>query len=260
MDNNKHIFSLFSPNISLNFTSSVNMVGELLCIKDAQLWHRIINILRLKSNEPFIVFNSKISITLSLKEKTLDTKNIIYGVVLNIQAVTPLNPKIILCVGLLKKESFESVIYYAGQMGVTEVYPILTGKINRRWWSLHEQARLYKILISACEQAKNFYVPKLHEPVLFSHLENITRQELNILNICLDQEGASASTLVKILSGHSDTSILLAFGPEGGFTEQEKTFLISHSFNFYSLTPTILRTQEAVAVGVGFIRSLLNTK
>ena len=41
------------------------------------------------------------------------------------------------------------------------------------------------------------------------------------------------------------------------FTEQEKQLLAENDFTFYKLTPTVLRSQEAAAVGLGSIRSLI---
>jgi len=46
------------------------------------------------------------------------------------------------------------------------------------------------------------------------------------------------------------------FGPEGGLTKQEEDLLKENDFEFYVLTPTVLRSVEAVAVGLGSVRSI----
>ena len=48
-------------------------------------------------------------------------------------------------------------------------------------------------------------------------------------------------------------------GPEGDLTHEEKQFVDDHGFIFCKLTPTIMRAHQAVAVGLGVLRSMLRT-
>ena len=44
-------------------------------------------------------------------------------------------------------------------------------------------------------------------------------------------------------------------GPEGDLTQEEKDYLKQQGFVFCRLTPTVLRARQAVALGLGILRS-----
>ena len=69
-------------------------------------------------------------------------------------------------------------------------------------------------------------------------------------------DGKPAFDLLKHVHENHIKKIMLIFGPEGGLTEEEITLLKSDNFEFYALTPTVLRSVEAVAVGLGSLRSV----
>jgi 16S rRNA (uracil1498-N3)-methyltransferase len=52
-------------------------------------------------------------------------------------------------------------------------------------------------------------------------------------------------------------SILVVFGPEGGLTDHEQQRLEEQGFIGYRLTPSVLRSTEAITVGLGILRSLM---
>jgi RNA methyltransferase, RsmE family len=180
-----------------------------------------------------------------LQATTNTDKRYVTGMV---QSSTP-NPApaipITLYLPLLKKEAFEHAIYISAELGVSTIIPIITEKCH----TSHESQRLYKIMIAACEQAKNFWIPKLHEPC---NLTNVSFPH-NALKICFDDEGKPSSTLPVTTA----KEICITLGPEGGFSEREKNLLEQSGFQFYKLTKTILRSQEAVCVGLGVIQSIL---
>lgn len=53
-------------------------------------------------------------------------------------------------------------------------------------------------------------------------------------------------------------AIIACAGPEGDLTYEEKMQLTEDGFAFCALTPTVLRAQQAIAIGLGAIRSYLN--
>ena len=101
-------------------------------------------------------------------------------------------------------------------------------------------------MISACEQSKQFIQPKIGQATKLEDLNFPKDSKL----ICFDEHGS------KIESINKSIPISILVGPEGGFLDEEKSLLKKSGFNFYRLTPTILRAQEAVAVGLGIVRSI----
>lgn len=239
----KHIFALYSQDLK--------PVEQQLEIADKDLWHRITHILRLKPEEKVILFDGKQEVSLELSEKTFSGKNKIIGLVHSVQASSPIKPPITLMPSVLKREAFESVVYFAAQMGATTIQPLLTTKTHRTWNTEKEQARLTKIMIAACEQSKNFCIPELKTPI---DINNVTK---NNFGLYFEDDGAPLFSIAQKLRTEQSASITLVFGPEGGLTTTERQHLDACDFMCCALTPTILRAQEAVAVGLGTFRSLL---
>jgi 16S rRNA (uracil1498-N3)-methyltransferase len=152
---------------------------------------------------------------------------------------------------LLKREAFETVIYLAAQMGATTIQPIITEKTHRSWNGDKEIARLTNVMISACEQAKNFVIPELKAPIPLTQIANTH------YGIYFEDDGTPFSVVSQKLTNKKPGEITLVFGPEGGLTTTERQYLDTCGFTCCALTPTILRAQEAVAVGLGAVRSLL---
>ncbi|MFA5075193.1 MAG: RsmE family RNA methyltransferase [Candidatus Babeliales bacterium] len=247
----KHIFAIYLNNLSeLN-----NLVTEEnLLLQDKELNQRIIKILRLETGDIIILFDSKINLELEILQTKQDK---VLGKILKIQDNKKIIPEIILAVGLLKKSSFEEILYVAAQMGVTQIQPILSEKIQKNWFIEKDLNRLNKILISACEQSKNFFVPELLTPIkLDKFLNNTLNSNLKkYKKICFEPEHQKLIKLLQDCNKNPENLVLL-FGPEGGFSNQELDLIKKNNFDFYELTPTILRSVEAITVGLGVIRSI----
>ncbi len=247
----KHIFALHCSGLNVGQTLAP---GNFFEITDQALWHRITHILRLRANESIILFDGAQEITIELSEQTFTKKNKLSGVVVDAKLSTPISPAITLMPSLLKREAFETVIYLAAQMGATIIQPIIASKTHRSWNGDKELVRLKSIMISACEQAKNFIIPELKSPI---QLTMINDQRASIAGIYFEETGQPLLTMAQELRNMNAQNISLVFGPEGGLTTIEQEHLDTHGFKCCALTPTILRAQEAVAVGLGSIRSLL---
>lgn len=246
--NNAHIFALYHPNLH-NYHEK-----DVLIIKDKQLRHRITNILRLKPQEPLILFDGTMVYHITIDEQTLAKKDYVFGSICDIQKPhTPSTP-LFLMPSLLKKEAFEHVAYYAAQMGACSLQPILTQKTHRSWNAEKDHERLFNIMIAACEQAKSFTIPELRQPL---KLEAIPYVQSESVGLYFEDTGQSLFEIATTLKNQKPSSISLFFGPEGGVTEQEECMLKGKGFISCSLTATILRAQEAVAVGLGSIASLI---
>ncbi len=59
------------------------------------------------------------------------------------------------------------------------------------------------------------------------------------------------------IGAQNSDALVICSGPEGDLTCEEKRMLADANFLFCALTPTVLRAQQAVAVGLGSFRSLM---
>jgi 16S rRNA (uracil1498-N3)-methyltransferase len=179
-------------------------------------------------------------------------KNKIIGLVLDAKISTPITPSITLMPSLLKRDAFETVVYLAAQMGATIIQPLQTAKTHRSLNNEKEQARLTKIMIAACEQAKSFCIPELKNPIDINDLSKPP------YGIYFEDDGTPLATISQKIITEKPKNLTLVFGPEGGLTMAERQHLDACGFTCCALTPTILRAQEAIAVGLGALRSLLS--
>ena len=103
-------------------------------------------------------------------------------------------------------------------------------------------------MITACEQSKNFVIPQVSNVLPFKDaLLNSSAPQ----KIYFEPHG----DIVGNIRGNSASDIII--GPEGGFTEEEESLIKSTGFKPYRLTKTILRSKEAITVGLGIMRSLI---
>jgi 16S rRNA (uracil1498-N3)-methyltransferase len=246
----KHIFAFYKENLSSLLSTS--KVGSFFSFKDSELWNRLTKIIRIKAHL-FILFDEKINVTLQAKD--FHEKRTVGGDIKKIEENKRIKPEINFYLPVLKKEAFEYAIYVAAQMGVTKIFPITTELVSiaPAGGYAAKNIRLKKIMISACEQSKNFVFPEIYDPQNFEKIfENL---EKNSQKICFDIDGEPVKKLFEKVFENKIEKYKVIVGPEGGFSEKEKISLQKAGFLTYKLTPTILRSREAVTVGLGILRS-----
>lgn len=238
MKDNKHEFALFYSDLSLQNKSSI------IAINDASLITRITSVLRLKQGDALTLFNATMHVQGVLE--SCSKKSFSFSV----EAWhdnKKLKPHVTVLLPLLKRDSLESALYSCVALGASFVQLVSTEK-TRKWQGAKELERLQRIAIAAAEQSKNFYIPSIKEPL---NLEKALKN--NKAEVCLfaDPEGASYFSLVS--EGALKKEIILFVGPEGDLTTSEKK-LLKDRFSFVALTPTILKSEHALALLLGVVR------
>ena len=251
----KHLFSLFTykPLPSIDRLG----VGQRLILLDPDLWHRVVHVLRLDAGEQCWVFDESLCVLIELDAFT--KKGVVQTIIRDSKTITPLKPDITLYQGLLRREAMESVAYFAAQMGVTRLIPLVTEKVQRsHWGGAREIERLKKIMIAACEQSKQYAIPEISEPMEFAQLSAVVQEAVTAKSkiFYCESDGQPFIELLRDVNATAYQSISIVIGPEGGLSADEQATLSSAGAQCYALTPTILRAQEAVAVCVGAVRSV----
>ena len=245
----KHVFAFYKENLS----EHVGPIGADFSIKDPALWNRLTKIVRIKPGDRFILFDDTHNFTIVASEDILTTKRLVSGTIESIEKNKAITPELTLYLPILKKDAFEYVIYVAAQMGVSRIVPIVTQKSEQKEYDLD---RVSSIMIAACEQSKNFVQPTIE---LTQKLQEIEFDES--LKILFDEHGdtfVTFDTRSKLRTQDERIqNIALTIGPEGGFTKDEKKSLHKAGFISFRLTPTILRSREAAALGIGIVRSII---
>jgi 16S rRNA (uracil1498-N3)-methyltransferase len=159
--------------------------------------------------------------------------------------------RITLVQGVSAGERMDSTVRKAVELGVAEVQPVLAARsVARPKGDRAENRRSHwqKIVISACEQCGRNRVPEVQALVSLDDY----RPESGTTKILLSP--ASELPLSKLST--AETRIVLAAGPEAGFTEEEEARLVEAGFVPTSLGPRVLRTETAAVAALAALNAL----
>ncbi len=147
-------------------------------------------------------------------------------------------PSVTLAFAPVRRHRTAFIFEKATELGVAEFMPILTARTQFPKLNL-EKARLQ--IIEAAEQTERLDVPHVAKPQKL--LEWLAQQKETPLFFA-DEAGGAEPALKAIRQSQGAATMLI--GPEGGFTEEERTALRGHSSVVpISLGPRILRADTA---------------
>jgi 16S rRNA (uracil1498-N3)-methyltransferase len=139
------------------------------------------------------------------------------------------------------------------ELGVARIVPVIAGRTEKhlvaaatkrseRWRRLSQQAS---------EQSRRTSAPEITEPIKFKELFAVTGEAKIVLS-----EVEQTLMLRDAISSDAQAA-LLAFGPEGGWTEKELLTFREFEWKSASLGNTILRAETAVVAAVAVALSAL---
>lgn len=147
----------------------------------------------------------------------------------------------------IKADRFDWAIQKATELGVSAIQPLITEFSDRppKGERLKKKAAHWaEILINACEQSGNNWVPELRPLCSIDQIETE-------ISTYVAHPGSTETALTT--NGHQQ----LLIGPEGGFSETEIQSLSARQVKPMSLGPTILRAETAAVVGLTLLGSRL---
>ena len=167
---------------------------------------------------------------------------------------------ITLVVAIFKFDRFEWAVEKATELGVSRIVPVIArrtdahlahaaGKRVERW---------RRIAHEASQQSRRVAAPEIAEP---AKLKDVVRIEARLKVLCAEsEEQRTLRDVVESRSGatgvHSIDSVVLAVGPEGGWTEDEVRLFGDNEWVSVTLGRTILRAETAVVAGLAILSTL----
>lgn len=214
--------------------------------------HHVAQVLRMRPGDPLTVFNGR-GDEFSATVLTISRKGVQLTIGTRSLPATESGLDLVLWHGLCRGGRMDSVIQKATELGVRGIQPVLcergvvkldTGRVNKRvdhWRS---------IAISACEQSGRNLLPEIARPLeLAVCLEQANRESISVM---LDPSGEeSLDAVVK-----PRKPIIVLTGPEGGFTNAEKSACADAGFRSVALGPRVMRTETAPVVALGLVQFL----
>jgi 16S rRNA (uracil1498-N3)-methyltransferase len=149
-----------------------------------------------------------------------------------------------LLLSVVKFDLFEWAIEKATELGVSDIIPLAAARSEKGLIAAAEKRseRWRKIVLEAAQQSRRVRLPTL-QPVAKPEAAFAARGDR--LGIFLS-ERADAPALRVALRGEVASKAVLAIGPEGGWTDEERDAAVKGGFHEASLGQLILRTETAV--------------
>ncbi len=160
---------------------------------------------------------------------------------------------ITVAVSIFKFDRMEWTIEKCTELGVARIVPLIAARTEAHLASAAEKRveRWRRIAKQASEQSRRVSQPEIQDPIKFKNFLTSATKGLRIVLSEVEQEIALNDAIVP------DESLTLAFGPEGGWKEQELAAFSSAGWKSASLGPTILRAETAVIAAVAVAACML---
>ena len=194
---------------------------------------------------------------LYLAEIEIARKSLVTFRVLEQLAPQALTAAVHLYPALFKFDRFEWMIEKATELGVTGIHPFQAARSERGLGEAGRKriVRWERIALEASQQSRRMHLPEIHSPAPF---KTVLSADATV-RLLLDEESSAQPvlTVVESLScgRNTDDSIALVTGPEGGWTEEEKTCLTTAGWRACSLGPTILRAETAAIAVISVVNA-----
>ena len=157
--------------------------------------------------------------------------------------------------GVARGEKMDLILQKATELGVTAIAPLWSQRSEVKLDEARTEKRLAHwrgVVASACEQCGRARVPDVAMPVsLAAALGTLPAGGLRLI---LDPEGELALGTLTVDGG---TNIVLAVGPEGGWSPADRDQLRAAGFQGLKLGPRILRTETAGLAAIASLQSRL---
>ena len=153
----------------------------------------------------------------------------------------------------MKKDNFELVVQKATEVGVKEIYPIISKRTVKFDF---KKERMDKIIKEASEQSMRISLPILHQTIFFQ--EALKESSQNQLNVFCDLSSPLFSEILKEkLIPKKIDSLGIFIGPEGGWSEEEIHLAKDNNFLMVKLSDLVFRSETAAIIAVYLFSHLL---
>jgi 16S rRNA (uracil1498-N3)-methyltransferase len=220
-----------------------------VCTLPEDAAHHAVHVLRLRDGDDVTLFNGRGG-EFAARIASMQRLRISIDLLQHraIERESPL--RITLVQGVSAGERMDSTVRKAVELGVAEVQPVLAARsVARPKGDRAENRRSHwqKIVISACEQCGRNCVPEVQALVSLDDYRPESGTKILL-------SPASELPLSKLST--AENRIVLAAGPEAGFTEEEEARLVEAGFVPTSLGPRVLRTETAAVAALAALNAL----
>lgn len=220
--------------------------NESISIFDYDIVNQVVNVLRIREGEEIIIFNKETEFFCNLEQ--FNKKGIILKI-LDSKNIEKQDYRINIYCAVLKKDNFEFIVQKTVELGISDIYPIITDRTIKTNLNFE---RLNKIVKEASEQSGRFYSSTVFNVIDLKKI-SILKDDLNIV---LNMDGENILSVTSAIK--KSKNINLFIGPEGGWTDEEMFFFKKNNFLNLSIAKNVLRAETAVLLSVGIVSIIKN--
>jgi 16S rRNA (uracil1498-N3)-methyltransferase len=209
--------------------------------------HHAARVLRLKDGDPVVLFDGRggeYEARLAIHRRDQVSAEITER--RDTERESPL--QVTLAQAISSSDKMDFTIQKAVELGVAEIHPLLTSKSLVRLSGERESKKLAhwrRVAIAACEQCGRNRIPEIREPVALERYCPTAESK-----ILLSPSGSGK------LEDLAKGPVVLAAGPEAGFSDSEEELLLRTGFQPVRLGPRILRTETAALAALAALNAL----
>lgn len=224
-------------------------IGQCIDLPDNAAAH-LLRVLRLQAGDACVLFNGDghdYTARFLRADKRGGSVEVLGRAVINHES----SLRIILMQGIARGEKMDWILQKATELGVAGILPVASDRTEvkldaRRADKRHAHWR--GVVIAACEQCGRVQLPQVHAPAPLA--DALAALSTGTMRLVLDPQAQSG---VAALHPPRDNTVVIAIGPEGGFSSKDRTLLAHYGFDGLRLGPRILRSETA---GVAAITAL----
>lgn len=223
--------------------------GNIILTSEQQ--HYLCHVLRLRSGDRFIAMDGIGKWWLAQLEGTQAQ------ILEQIFVQTELSVSVTLVIALPKGNGFDEVVRYCTELGVACIAPVISDR-TLPLPSPQKLERWRRIAQEASEQSERQIVPVILAPVPFRTCLS-TKEKYSHQYLCVAR-GSYPHLLACLRTSISNTdsaSVIIATGPEGGWTTSEVEEAIAAGFQPVSLGRRILRAVTAPIVALSVVAAAI---
>jgi 16S rRNA (uracil1498-N3)-methyltransferase len=218
--------------------------------------HHISNVLRLGHGEEIFLMDGQGNRAKCIVEKK--EKGRLFLRILTRETLQDDRIPIHLIIAVIKGDRMNWLLQKAAELGVLSIRPVIASHTIMSLHGISKENRMdrwQEIAIQALKQCRgNWATEILPLSSLKEAAQNCPKESAKIF---LSEKERKTNIFSTWQSQKQKTPIMLAVGPEGGFSEDEREFLEEEGFHPVTLGPRILRSETAAIAGIAIFSMCL---
>jgi len=181
---------------------------------------------------------------------TIDRVEFSLSEVVDTEAATDIS----MLLAIFKFDRFEWAIEKCTELGVAKIIPVIARRTDAHLAQAAQKRveRWRRIAVEASQQSRRTLPPEIVDPLKLK--EAVT---LSFTTKVLLSENEKKSLLRDLLSDEIELPLVLAVGPEGGWSDEEVKLFESSGWSSASIGETILRAETAAIAAIAVAKTML---